>query len=290
MENFNMLYVLLIVIIIALTVRNVIQVKKIKNEGTFVNVYSKILKRDLNAYEEIKNYVAQEKDEALKNKARLLLIYEMMMNNEDPMDVAEETNLDALFTTKGIYNAKLANRNSDVFIWLALVFAKARNTSMFDVIGCLTNKINQYEKYFEKQLEYHLFRGICSAIAERNDVDSAFLGRLLNGDYVEMTYDQKLIGLYKRIAACYLVYLGDVVDEYFENDLHKFASTSIGRCLMSDLEIIDKYPPMNDDEVAGNIKTVNDEDGKEEVVEENKEETIEENKEKNIEETEEPKE
>lgn len=272
MENFNMLYVLLIVIVIALTVRNVLQVRKIRHEGTFVNIYSKVLKRDLNAYEEVKNYVSQEKDEALKNKARLLLIYEMMLNNEDPMDEVEETNLDYLFTIKGIYNPKLAKRNSDVFIWLALVFAKARSTSMFDVIGALTNKINQYEKHFETQLEYHLFRGICSAIAERNDVDSAFLGKLLNGDYVEMTYDQKLIGLYKRIAACYLVYLGDVVDEYFENDLHKFASTSIGRCLMSDLEIIEKYPPMNDDEVDGNIKTVNNEEEKVEVVEDNKEE------------------
>ena len=263
MENFNLLYVVLIALVIALTVRNVLQVKNIKNEGAFVKVYTKVLKKEFNAYEEIQKYVADEKNEALKNKARVLLIYEMMLNDETPTKVIDDINFESLFTIKGIYNAKVANNNGDVFLWLALVFAKARNLSMFDVIEGLTKKVNIYEKHLTNQLEYHLFRGICSAINERNDEDAAFLKKLLDGDYVDMTYEQKLIGLYKRIAACYLVFLGDTVEEYFENDLHKFASTLIGGCLMNDLEIIKKYPPYVDDQENSNIPTDEGEDKEE---------------------------
>lgn len=274
MENFNILYVLLIALVIGLTIRNVLQVKKIKNEGAFVKVYTKVLKRDFDAYDTVKHYIEEETNEALKNKARVLLVYEMMLNDEDPTNVVETINFESLFTIKGIYNAKLANNNADVFIWLALVFAKARNLSMFDVIEKLTEKVETYGEHLDNQLEYHMFRGICSAIAERNDEDSAFLNKLHDGDYVDMTYEQKLIGLYKRIASCYLIYLGDTIDEYYENDLHKFASTSVGRCLMNDLEIIDRYPPIADDEENANIPT---EEIKE--VEEAKEEEQEEPKE-----------
>ena len=263
MENFNGIYILLIIVVIALTARNIIQIAKIKHVSSFSKVYSKILKREPDAYEEIKKYVEEEKDDSIKNKARLLLIYEMMMNNEDPMNVVEDTNLGSLFKAKGAFNSKAVSNNSDAFVWLALVFAKARALSMFDVIENLTNKVTEYNEQLDNRVEYRLFKGLCSSLAERNDDDSAFLQKLLNGDYADMTYDQKLIGLYKRIASAYLIYMGDTVDEYFENDLHSFAQTSVGHCLMTDLEIIDKYPPLK--EVENTVPT------SEEVKEETKE-------------------
>lgn len=265
--SINSFYWILGILALGLTIKNFFQLKNLKRERIFSNTYSAVLRQDEDCYDQIKNFVAEEKIEWLKNKARIILAYEMMVKGEDPLDVINEFDLEPLFKEKKTFKPKLANRNSDIFVWYALIFAKARSLSMFDVIDKLSEKMNVYDEFLTNQLEYREYKGICSALAERNDDDSAFLTRLLEGEYQGMVYEQRLIGLYKRIAACYLVFMGDTIDELSSEDLHAFAETLVGKRLMKDLEIYDKYPPIEVKEET------------EEKTEEVKEETTEETKE-----------
>lgn len=247
LQNFNVFYWALGVFAIGLTIKNFISLKGYKREKEFATTYSKVLRQDEDCYEAIQNYVEVEKIESLKNKAKVIFVYEKMVKGEDPIELVNTIDFKPLFYEKGRFNAKLANRNSDIFVWLALSFAKARSLSMFDVIDKLSEKVLTFDEVLKNQLEYQLFKGLVSAIAEKNDENSAFLTKLLAGDYAGMVYEQRLIGLYKRIAASYLVYMGDTIDESFDNDLRDFATTLVGKCLMTDLEIIDKYPPLEEE-------------------------------------------
>lgn len=263
--NFNIFYFALAVFAIGLTIKNIRQIKNLKHEREFANTYSKVLRQDEDAYEAVTNYLNTETNEMFKNKAKVLLIYEKMTKGEDPSDIIEDVNFDTMFKEKGSFSSKLANRNSDIFVWLTLVFAKARSLSMFDVIDKLSKKIEVYDENLSNHLEYKMYKGVLSALAERNDEDLNFLTKMLDGDYAGMVYEQRLVGLYKRIAASFLVYMGEKIDEYFENDLHSFAETIVGKCLMTDLEIYDKYPPIVEkkDEIKEEVKEENKEDNKE---------------------------
>ena len=263
MNNFNLFYWLLGIVALGLTINNVRRIKGYNREREFANVYAKVLRQDEDAYEAICTYAENEKTPSLMNKALVIQAYEMLIKGLDPTAVIDSINFEPLFKDKGVFNAKVANRNSDIFVWIALVFAKARSLSMFDIIDKINEKMKPFDQYLDKQLEYHLYKGYASAIAERNDEDTAFLTKLLSGDYFGMVYEQRLIGLYKRIAACFLAYLGDPVDEFFEEDLHSFAETLVGKCLMTDLEIIEKYPPVSEKTETEVVKEI-EEDKKEE--------------------------
>lgn len=254
-ENFNVFYWALGVFAIGLTIKNVISIKNMNREREFANTYSKSLRQDEDAYEAISNYVEVEKLDYLKNKARFVLIYEKLAKGEDVTSVIDDINIDPLFKEKGSFKAKLANRNSDVFVWLALIVAKAKSLSMLEVIDKLQEKISAFDLYLKNQLEYRLFKGVVSAAKGLKDEDSEFLMKLINGDYAGMVYEKRLVGLYKRIAASYLVYTGETIDEYYDNDLHGFGETLVGKCLMNDLGILDKYPPLEENKEETEEKT-----------------------------------
>jgi len=57
------------------------------------------------------------------------------------------------------------------------------------------------------------------------------------------------------------------MEDYYRNDLHSFAATQIGSVYMKDLEIYDKYPPIEKKEENQETKT------EEDALAENKEET-----------------
>lgn len=248
LENINIFYWILGVFAIGLTIKNIQNIKGYNREREYANTYSKILRQDEDAYEAMENFIAVEKNETLKNKAKVILIYEKMTKGENPVELAKEVNYIPMFRDKAKFSPKLANRNSDVFVWLCLVYAKAKSLSMLDVIDELSKKLNAFDEDLENQLEYKLTKAAESALGDKDENKVEFLAKLLEGDYAGMVYEQRLIGLYKRIAASYQAYLNKPVDEFFENDLHDFAETLVGKCLMADLGIIEKYPPIKKEE------------------------------------------
>lgn len=242
MGNFNIFYWLLAVIAIGITISNFMKMKTFKREREFVNVYSKVLNDTDDSYDAVINYVNEEKELHLKNKGKVIETYVKLKRNEDVTNVIDSMNFESLFKVKGRYDAKHTNRNGDVFVWLALVFAKAYSQKKTDIIEKIYEKFLPYEELLSNNLEYKLFKGYTAALLNKDGEDYDFLKKLLDGDYAGMVYEQRLIGLYKRIASSYLVFKGEKIDEYFDNDLREFGTHLLGRALLTDLGLIDKYP------------------------------------------------
>lgn len=246
MENFNIFYWLLAVVAIGITISNFMKMKTFKREREFVNVYSKVLNDTDDSYDAVINYVNEEKELHLKNKGKVIETYVKLKRNEDVTDVIDSMNFESLFKVKGRYDAKHANRNGDVFVWLALVFAKANNQKKTDIIEKIYEKFLPYDELLSNSLEYKLFKGYTAALLNKGGEDYDFLKKLLDGDYAGMVYEQRLIGLYKRIASSYLVFKGEKIDEYFDNDLRDFGTHLLGRALLTDLKLMDKYPALEE--------------------------------------------
>ena len=242
MENFNIFYWLLAVIAIGITINNFMKVKTFKREREFVNVYSKVLNESEDAYDAVIKYVNEEKEAYLKNKARVIEVYEKLLKNEDVEELIQEIDFEPLFKVKGRFDAKHANRNGDIFVWLALVFAKANKLKKTEVINKLYEKLVPYDELLNNSLEYKLCKAYTAALLNKEGEDYDFLKKLLDGDYAGMVYEQRLIGLYKRIAASYLVFKDEKIDEYFDNDLRDFGTHLVGKALLTDLNLMDKYP------------------------------------------------
>lgn len=242
MENFNIFYWLLAVIAIGITINNFMKVKTFKREREFVNVYSKVLNESEDAYDAVIKYVNEEKEAYLKNKARVIEVYEKLQRNEDVEELLNEIDFEPLFKEKGRFDAKHANRNGDIFVWLALVFAKANKLDKKEVISKLSEKLTPYDELLSNSLEYRLCKAYTAALLNKEGEDYDFLKKLLDGDYAGMVYEQRLIGLYKRIASSYLVFKGEKIDEYFDNDLRDFGTHLVGKALLTDLNLMDKYP------------------------------------------------
>ena len=259
MENFNIFYWMLAVIAIGITISNFMKMKTFKREREFVNVYSKSLNDTDDAYDAIANYVKEEKEDFLKNKGRVIEIYERLKRNEEVDDIIDQLNFEPLFKVKGRFDAKHANRNGDIFVWLALVFAKANKMNKISIIEKMYEKLLPYDELLSNQLEYKLCKGYTSVLLKKDEENQEFLKKLLDGDYAGMVYEKRLIGLYKRIASAYLVSKGEKIDEFFDNDIRDFATHLLGKALLTDLDLIKKYPPREKEE------EVKEEDTKESV-------------------------
>ena len=98
----------------------------------------------------------------------------------------------------------------------------------------------------EVRVEFQLAKAICNALREKEDAGVGFLTSLLEGSYTQYAYEKNMIGLYKRFSASTLAYSGEPMEEYYKNDLHSFAATLIGKNYLKELDILDKYPPLEE--------------------------------------------
>lgn len=254
--NFNIFLWILGIFALGITINNFRNLKNLNRERLFQQIYVAVLKQDEGSTDTINNYVAEEKLGYLKNKAMVLQIYQMLVNGEDASQVIEDVNYNPIFKEGGKFVPKKANRNSDIFIWLLMVFAKAKQVNKEEVVEKLYKKMEGFEDYFENQVEYQLYKQGTALLNGKDGEEIKFLFDLINGDYSGMVYEKKLIGLYKRFASCLLAYKEKEFDEFFKNDLHSFATTLVGRVFMQDLGIYEKYPPIEEEEIKEEVKEI----------------------------------
>ena len=245
--NINIIYWVLGVFALAITINNFRNLKNLNRERTFQQIYVDVLKQEEGSTETINNYVAEEKLGYLKNKAMVLQMYQMLINGEDVDKEIEEINFNPIFKDKNKFVPKQANRNSDIFIWLLILYAKAKQINKEEIIDKLVKKMELFDEYFENQLEYQLYKAGTALLKDKDGEDIQFLYDLINGEYAGMVYEKRLIGLYKRFASCLLAYKDKEFDEFFKQDLHSFANTLVGKVFMQDLGIYDKYPPIEEE-------------------------------------------
>ena len=236
--------------------RNIVLVTRYRHNKEYIECYKLMLDNDDTALSRIDKYIEAETSEEFKNKGRVLKIYQQLNVGEDAVPAMNELNLKEIFMKNGNITKNQLSLNIDIFVWLYLDLAKARRLSKFDVLNGLHDKINELE--LDNRIEFQLANSIYNALCEKEDAGVEFFTSMLEGTYKQYDYEKNLIGLYKRFSSSTLAYSGEPMDDFYKEDLHAFAKTAIGKVYMTDLEIYDKYPPIED-------KT-------EEVTEENKEE------------------
>ena len=240
-------FILMILLLAYVLYRNMNMLGRYRHNKEYIECYQKMLSNDENAYDAICKYIEKEKSAEFISKANVLKIHEELERNMDCKQTLDGIDLAEIFTVNGKLNQTKLTMNTDVFIWLYMDMAKARQLSRFDVMNALNEKMGSLP-VLENRVEYKLFKAINNALNETGDGGIEFLNQLLDGSYYDLSYDKNLIGLYKRFASSTLAYANEPMDEYFKEDLHSFAATSIGENYMKDLEIYDKYLPVAQEE------------------------------------------
>jgi len=235
-----MFLILLVLVLAYVLYRNFDLFSKFKNNKVYIECYKKMLNKEDDALQSIDEYINNSKKEESKNKGRILRLYHLLDNNNDYIDSLNDIDIKPIFCKNDKFNKDQFKLNTDVFVWLYMLLAKARSLSKFDIINELYVKLASVPG-IEEYVEYQLFKAIYNAVLEKEDGGVTFLTDMLEGKYTDYLYDKNMIGMFKRFAASTLAYCGEPVDDYYQEDIPKFAATTIGKTYLKDLGIYDKY-------------------------------------------------
>ena len=253
--------VVLIVLTVLMSINNFKKVGQYRKDKTYIDIYTKILKNEDNAYDDLVSYISTETDACLKAKSNLIKIYEDLDKNIDlVLNEIEESNfMHDIFFEKDTFSKDRVLLNSEVFIWLVLILSKARKQSMVDVMNKLNEKVSAYENELSDFVEYQVYKSTYMALLEKGNDGINFLKTLLSGEYANYKYDKNLIGIFKKIAASLLAYVGQPLDEGDESLISDFTTTLIGHRFTTDLEIYDKYHMGDSNPIEGDSNPKRDE-------------------------------
>ena len=238
-----------LVILIALTIsmfsKNFKKAGQYRKDKTYIDIYTKILKEEEGAYDELVSYLGTETDACLKAKSNLIKIYvdldkapENVDSDIDEIDFMH----DIFFEGENFVKEKII-LNSEVFIWLILILSKARTNTMIDAMNHINDKVSAYDEEMKDYVEYEVYKSAYLSLLEKNLDGIKFLKTLLSGEYQEYKYDKNLIGIYKKIAASLLAYMAEPLDEGDDDLIKEFTETLIGSRFTKDLEIYDRFAP-----------------------------------------------
>lgn len=236
-----------LVILIALTIsmfsKNFKKAGQYRKDKTYIDIYTKILKNEEGAYDELVSYLGSETDTCLKAKSNLIKTYVDLDKHPENVDsdIDEIDFMHDIFFDGENFSKEKIILNSEVFIWLILILSKARANTMIDVMNHINNKVSAYDEEMKDYVEYQVYKSAYLSLLEKNFDGIKFLKTLLSGEYQEYKYDKNLIGIYKKIAASLLAYMAEPLDEGDDDLIKEFTETLIGSRFTKDLEIYDKY-------------------------------------------------
>lgn len=248
------LFAVLISLLVFISYQNISLYKRYKRNSRYIEAYKKVLHCDEDSYEVIKKYINEEESLEFKHKGYIIQLFSELDNGKEYASTVKAIDLKQLFYTNGKLDNSQVKLNSDSYIFIILNIAKAYEKGNKDAIELLSEKLDEI-KILEGRLEYQATKAFIRTICKDGDLGIPFMRSLLDGTYTEYQYDKNMIGLYKRTAATALAFLNEEFDEYFKNDLHNFAETFVGGCLLKSLGIYEKYKPVN--EAIADIKEEN---------------------------------
>lgn len=235
-----LLFVVMLLILIYVFYRNYKLIGRYTHDKKFIEAYRSLLNQEENAYEKLSTYCDEETSLDLKNKGLLLKLYCEINEDKNYLDTLKQLNLKNIFYKDNKFSNALVSTNIDTFIWVNILLAKARNKSKFDVLNTLNEQLFSIPE-LDNRLEYNLSKALYNCLNEKEDGGIKFMSDLLEGNYIEYQYDKKLIALYKRFAAASLAYSGELIEDYFKQDLSDFSNSQLGYMFMEALDIYDKY-------------------------------------------------
>ena len=235
--------VILIVLTISMFSKNFKKAGQYRKDKTYIDIYTKILKNEEGAYDELVSYLGTETDTCLKAKSNLIKIYVDLDKHPENVDSdIDEIDFmhDIFFEGENFVKEKII-LNSEVFIWLILILSKARTNTMIDAMNHINDKVSAYDEEMKDYVEYEVYKSAYLSLLEKNLDGIKFLKTLLSGEYQEYKYDKNLIGIYKKIAASLLAYMAEPLDEGDDDLIKEFTETLIGSRFTKDLEIYDRF-------------------------------------------------
>ncbi len=238
-----------LVILIALTIsmfsKNFKKAGQYRKDKTYIDIYTKILKNEEGAYDELVSYLGSETDTCLKAKSNLIKTYVDLDKHPENVDsdIDEIDFMHDIFFDGENFSKEKIILNSEVFIWLILILSKARANTMIDVMNHINDKVSAYDEEMKDYVEYQVYKSAYLSLLEKNFDGIKFLKTLLSGEYQEYKYDKNLIGIYKKIAASLLAYMAEPLDEGDDDLIKEFTETLIGSRFTKDLEIYDRFAP-----------------------------------------------
>lgn len=244
------LLIILLVCGLYLAFKNYANLKRIKQEKSYVALYSDMLKNEEGYDERINAYIAEGHNEEFTNKARIIQIYAALLHNREVADLIGNLDFYSLVYTKDGFDSRKVTMNSDSFIWMIMSMACASQLSMADVVEGLYSKMDKYSEDLDNFVEFQVSKAVYESLMEKNTNGLEFLKDLIAGEYDGYSYDKRLIGIFKRIAAAVLAYAREEIDDFCKDDLHAFAGTLLGEKLLNDLGIYDRFKPYTAEEVA----------------------------------------
>lgn len=236
-----------LVILIALTIsmfsKNFKKAGQYRKDKTYIDIYTKILKEEEGAYDELVSYLGSETDACLKAKSTLIKTYVDLDKHPENVDsdIDEIDFMHSIFFDGENFSKEKIILNSEVFIWLILILSKSRANTMIDVMNHINDKVSAYDEEMKDYVEYQVYKSAYLSLLEKNFDGIKFLKTLLSGEYQEYKYDKNLIGIYKKIAASLLAYMAEPLDEGDDDLIKEFTETLIGSRFTKDLEIYDRF-------------------------------------------------
>ena len=240
-----MLFAFMAVLLLYTVYRNFTLLKRYKQNKEYIECYKAILRADENAYERINAFIDSQKEQDFAGKGRLLKLYVELDKKLPYQETLNAIDLKDVFYKKDHPDKYRYSLNCELFIWIYIIMAKARQMSGFDVLNELNDKVKALEE-MNDCLEYREAEAIYNALCEKEDGGVKFFTDLLEGNYTELRYEKNLIGTFKRFAAATLAYGGEPMEDYYKQDLHNFAETMIGKTYLENLGIYDKYLPLKE--------------------------------------------
>ncbi|MBR2809244.1 MAG: hypothetical protein IKE33_03335 [Erysipelotrichaceae bacterium] len=240
-------------------------VKKRDNNG-----YIAILR---NVYDEPYEEFSKKIDEYINNgktsdeykaKALIARAVSASVNDVDPLQDIRNVVITDLFYDKKhkIDKTKLRN-NSDSFYWYFLILINAHLKGNKDLVELLAIKLMAYDEVLFDNLYYQIIRNYLKIIDKEEDCFEFYKG-VLEGNYMGLNYDKRLIALYKRLVIAILVYNEVKLDEYDEVVLYDLAKTRVGKWLLTLFGLYDKYnreaPVLTDKVKVNDLSDITDEE------------------------------
>lgn len=236
--------IVLAIILFAMTIKNIITIRKSANAKEYTHIYQSFLRDEEDVESKLEAYLNKEKSLEFINKARILKVYLDIEKGYDAVASCNSIDFKEIMFAKDKFSDEMYVNNADSNAWLILNIVKANKENKQDVADTLINRINEYEQYLNKYVEYNTLTSIYKCLYNIDDEGVEFLRKLLNGEYAGYSYNKKMVGLFKKLAATILIYKGETLSEDDVLLVKDFANNYIGRKIMTDLSIYDQYKPL----------------------------------------------
>ena len=240
----NVILIGLGLILLFVLYKNVGMYKRIKFNKTYVELFNKVLKEDNErAYEDVVEYVNKTENIEFKNKGRIFELYLELAKDLPYEETLNELDFRELFYNGEKVSMEKVGYNSDTFVWIIALFARARKHDKLEIIDAIMAKLKLYEDLLKNYVEYTLCLSVARAIKGEDDLGVAFMRQLIDGDYAKYKYDTRLIDIYKRIATSFLAYTHQELNEDEVNDIRLLAASLVGSFILKDIDMYEEYKP-----------------------------------------------